>query len=188
MKRREAAVPITNIELDELTPVLLGCLNDGQTVVLPVVGNSMAPLLRSKRDQVILAPTDATALHPGDLPLHLRYDGRLVLHRIVERDDGQHREVYGKKAVLPSARPGKRLVYTVMGDSQTIPTTGVTPEIIIAVAVAIVRKGKRIECDSAAYRRRCLFWHRLFPLRGFMGWTFRKLRPILEPSWNKGGK
>ncbi|MBR5524785.1 MAG: S24/S26 family peptidase, partial [Clostridia bacterium] len=82
-QRNQAAVPMV-----ELSPLLMECISQGQEVILTVTGDSMCPFLRHKRDQVVLAAADPTALQPGDVPLYRRPGGQHVLHRIVERDDG----------------------------------------------------------------------------------------------------
>jgi hypothetical protein len=131
----------------------------------------MAPFLRHKRDQVVLTkPADPSVLQPGDVPLYRRKSGQFVLHRIVERDDGNKRRLYGEHTSLPSMHSSSSLTYTMLGDAQTEREPNIAPEQIVAVATAFLRKGKRWECRSTAYRRRCLRWHRLLPLRVPLVW------------------
>lgn len=154
------------VSMTELSPLVIACLDEGKEVLLTVTGNSMGPFLRHKRDQVVLIkPADPTVLQPGDVPLYRRKSGRFVLHRIVERDDGNKRRLYGERDALPSMHSSSPLTYTMLGDAQTVRESDIAPEQIVAVAVAFVRKGKRWDCRGTAYRRRSLRWHKLMPLR-----------------------
>ncbi len=159
------------LPMDELSPLLEDCLCCGQEIMLTVTGNSMAPFLRHQRDRVVLVrPEDATALTVGDVPLYRRENGRLVLHRIVERDDGSVRERYGEDEPLPSMHVGHPLTYTMCGDAQTDYEPNIRPQQILAVAVAFERKGKYWDCRGKAYRARSLRWHRLMPMRMPLVW------------------
>ena len=165
MSKRRNAVPV-QVSLAELSPLMIACLDEGKEVLLTVTGNSMGTFLRHRRDQVVLAkPADPTTLQPGDVPLYRRQSGQLVLHRIVERDDGTKRRLYGERESLPSMHSSSPLTYTMLGDAQTQREPNIRPEQIVAVAIAFVRKGKRWDCRGTAYRRRSLRWHKLMPLR-----------------------
>ncbi len=153
------------VAMEELSPLLLDCLQHGQEVVLTVTGNSMFPFLRHRRDQVVLVQTDGSALQPGDVPLYRRRSGQYVLHRVVARDDGHTRQVLGESEPLPTADAGGALQYTMLGDAQTELEHGIGPDQILAVARAFYRKGKTWACDSAAYQRYVRRWHRLLPWR-----------------------
>ncbi len=163
------------VSMEDLSPLILSCIDDGKEVVLTVTGNSMAPFLRHRRDQVVLAkPVDTTILQVGDVPLYRRKNGQFVLHRIVERDDGTKRRLYAEKGTLPSMHSSSGLTYTMLGDAQIQHEPNILPDQILAVAVAFIRKGKRWECSSTAYRRRCLRWHRLMPLREPLVWLWHR--------------
>lgn len=159
--------------LEQLSPLMQECLAQGQEVVLTITGNSMSPFVRHRRDQVVLMATDPTALQPGDVPLIRRDSGHYVLHRIVERDDGRHRYVWGRNKPYSSATSDLR--YTLLGDAQWQIEPDIRADQVIAVAVAFIRKGKRWSCNSAAYRRNRLLWHRLLPLRKALVWLDRRL-------------
>ncbi len=153
------------VSLDDLSPVIRHGLELGQEVVLTVTGNSMSPFLRHERDQVVLVKVDPATLQPGDVPLYRRRSGQYVLHRIVERDDGCERRRLGDMEVLPSAHVGAPLHFTMLGDAQTALEHRIEADQIVARAAAFIRKGKRWNCDSRAYRRRVRRWHRWLPLR-----------------------
>ena len=154
---------VLRVPLAELSPVMLACLEQGQEVILTVTGNSMRPFLRHGKDQVVLVRAVPESLMPGDVPFYRRRDGHFVLHRIVARDDGEHRYVLGEAQPGPSVMPG--LHYTLLGDAQTTLEPGIEPDQILARAQAFIVRGKRTECDSPAYRRRTLRWHRLMRYR-----------------------
>ena len=160
------------ISLDALAPVIEGSLAAGQQVVLTITGNSMAPFLRDCRDQVVLEAVDPAALQPGDVPLYRRRSGQYVLHRIVERDDGEYRHILAEEEPLPSAHVGAPLSYTMLGDAQTELEPRIETDQIVARAAAFLRKGKRWECDSARYRRRVIRWHRRLPMRPALLWLY----------------
>lgn len=167
----EPETPTMQVSMAELSPLMIECLDEGKEVLLTVTGNSMCPFLRHRRDQVVLAkPADPTTLQTGDVPLYRRKSGQLVLHRIVERDDGKKRRLYGERELLPTMHSSGSLTYTMLGDAQTVREPNIASDQIIAVAVAFLRKGKRWDCRSTAYRRRALRWHRLLPIRMPLVW------------------
>lgn len=153
------------VPMEELSPLLLDCIAQGQEVILTVTGNSMFPFLRHRRDQVVLVKTQGDTLQPGDVPLYRRRSGQYVLHRVVVRDDGVTRQVLGEQGPLPSVDAGGRLRYTMLGDAQTALEHGIGADQILAKATAFHRKGKVWACDSAAYGRYVRRWHRLLPWR-----------------------
>lgn len=151
------------VPLEELAPIMSECMADGQEVVLTITGNSMSPFLRNKKDQVVLTACDPAALQPGDVPLYRRRNGKYILHRIVERDDGVTRIRFGEDKPLPSRCDSLR--YTMLGDAQWQEEPNIMPDQIVAVATAFISRGKRWECAGEAYRRNRLRWHRLLWLR-----------------------
>ena len=58
--------------------------------VSTTVGTSMRPMLRNRRDRVIIRPTDGARLSKWDLPLYKRPDGKYILHRIIGVRDGYY--------------------------------------------------------------------------------------------------
>lgn len=57
----------------------------GHSVRFRLKGQSMFPLLRNERDEVVLYPCSAEELRPMDVVL-FRYQGRHVLHRVLRRE------------------------------------------------------------------------------------------------------
>ena len=116
---------------------------------------------------------DPQTLQPGQVPLYRRENGQFVVHRIVRRDDGQACYEYGRKKPLPSTC--SELRYTMMGDAQSYIEPNIRPDQILACATAFIRKGKRWECESKAYKRNRLRWLRLRPWRKKLIWLDRRL-------------
>ena len=58
--------------------------------VSTTVGVSMRPMLRNRRDRIILRPVGEERLCKWDLPLYRRPDGKYVLHRIIGVEDGYY--------------------------------------------------------------------------------------------------
>lgn len=131
----------------ELSPVVQACLNNGSEVILIVTGNSMRPMLRHGRDQVILKQCDPHRLQVGDLPLYRRASGQIVLHRVV-----------GLGAST----------YTMCGDAQAQKEYGVPCSAVLAVVSGFYRRGKQVSCDSFSYRVYVRCWLALRPLRPFL--------------------
>lgn len=146
------------VPLEELSPILTSCLQEGQEIILTITGNSMFPLLRHRRDQVVLVAVDGEQLRPGDVPLYRRRNGLYVLHRVIARDDGDRCE-FVDATVVESTQPEGGIRYTMLGDAQTELEHGIVPTQIVARAAAFIRRDKRIDCDSAAYRRYVRWWY-----------------------------
>lgn len=58
--------------------------------VSTTVGCSMRPMLRNRRDRVIVLPIGDERLKKYDLPLYRRPDGKYILHRIIGVRDGEY--------------------------------------------------------------------------------------------------
>ncbi len=151
MKKPYSAPSSVRVSINTLLPIILSCIEQDQSVILTVTGNSMAPFLRDGRDRVILKKADPYAINRFDVPFFQRKNGSLVLHRVIE----VHRE-------------NGAISYTLLGDAQTVTETDIMPEQILAVAEAFIIRGKRVSCDDPAYRRRVALWHRLLPFRRFL--------------------
>ncbi len=164
---------VVRVPMEELSPLIAECLKQGQEVLLTVTGNSMAPFLRHRRDQVVLRAVDGDALRPGDVCLYRRRNGQYILHRVVVRDDGVTHMALGDAQSTLSVDKGGRLRYTMLGDAQTDLEHGIGTDQILARAVAFHRKGKVWECDSAAYGRYVRRWHDLLPIRRWLMEIYR---------------
>ena len=99
-------------------------------------GISMLPLLRQGRDSVSLRRVDSP-IRKGDILFYQRPDGSFVLHRV--------------RAVKPDG-------LTMMGDNQTLPERGVSPDWVIGRVTRIFRDDKEVICDGFGYRLYRTLW------------------------------
>ena len=115
---------------------------DGK-LVYTCVGTSMLPMLRQRRDLVIIVPP-AGRLRRYDIALYKRDSGRYILHRVLRvKKDG----------------------YVLCGDNQWRREYGVTDGRIIGVLTAFVRDGREISVTDRRYRLYAHIWCDLFWLR-----------------------
>lgn len=121
---------------------------DEGTVVTTTVGISMWPMLRTRRDTVVIsAPSGVRRV--GDVVLYRLKSGKCVLHRIIGiNDDG----------------------YVIRGDSLINKETGITDDDIFGVLTSFYRGEHYIDCNNSkgykAYRK---LWRLTLPLR-FVFW------------------
>lgn len=152
---------IRTIPMDELSELVMLQLENGGRARLTVTGCSMQPMLRHRRDTVMLIPVCDTQ-KPGDIVLYRRETGQYVLHRIIAKT---------------------RDAYICCGDNQAV-RESVAPSQLLAVVDGFVRKGKTYTLDHPGYRIYTWVWVKLFFLRGayiavrrYFGRLRRKFRP-----------
>lgn len=133
--------------LQELSPIMEACIAEGSEVILTVTGNSMRPLLRHRRDQVVLKRNDRSLLQVGDVPLYRRENGQFVLHRVVGVEEAG---------------------YILCGDGQWEKEYGVSGRSIVAIAIGFYRRGKFCSCDAFWYKVYMKVWMAVLPLRPFL--------------------
>lgn len=122
-------------------------------------GFSMYPMLRDRRDRVVIVPVGEKKLKPYDLPLYKRPDGKYVLHRILKVRDGY---------------------YVIRGDN-TYAREKVPFEWVIGYVSEFYREGRHVKADSRRYRFYAAFWHFIYPFRVF----YRKGRSFATRVWRK---
>lgn len=110
------------------------------------VGDSMMPLIREKRDLLIISKVRGK-LKKYDVPLYKRDSGQYVLHRIlkVRKDD-----------------------YIICGDNRWQKEYGITDRHIIGVLTGVVRNGKTISVNNRMYRLYVHLWCDFFCIRAFI--------------------
>ena len=111
--------------------------------VSTTVGMSMRPMLRNRRDRVIIRPVGEGRLSKWDLPLYRRPDGKYVLHRIIAVKEG---------------------CYVIRGDN-TYVNEIVPDEWVFGVVTEFYRGDRHVIADNKAYRCYAVFWHTIYPLR-----------------------
>ncbi len=145
------------IPLQEVLPVMQEVLNSGGEFNMVTAGMSMYPLLRDRKDSVVLIKP-GKSLKKYDVALYRRNNGAFVLHRVVG-----------------IAKDG----YIFCGDNQLVKERGISHSQVIAVMKAYVKDGKRVSCQSFGYRiytvQRCC----LRPVRK-VGTALRRLAGALK--------
>lgn len=112
------------------------------SVRMTVTGRSMLPILRDRRDSVLL--TNERAPQKYDIVLFTRTNGEAVLHRIIKkRADG----------------------FYIIGDNECEPEGPVDPSQIIAVVKGFYRDDCFVDCNRRLCRLYAFLWCRLLPLR-----------------------
>ena len=112
--------------------------------VSTTVGVSMRPMLRNRRDRVILRPLkDGEVLAKYDLPLYRRPDGKYVLHRIIGVGDGY---------------------YIIRGDN-TYQKEKVPFSWILGVVTEFYRGERHVMADNRKYRTYAAVWQGIYPVR-----------------------
>ena len=147
------------ISMEEMSPLLLGLINDGTDVTILVTGNSMRPMLTNLKSTVTLTKCDPKALKKGDIPFYRRNNGQYVLHRIIRVHED---------------------TYDIIGDHQTEIEYGVPKENVLCVVKNFTRKGKTYACSDLNYRMYAALWRWSVPLRGIMLKTKRVFTRIFK--------
>lgn len=148
-----------NTSDEKFSCLLFKMLGENIDVTISITGDSMSPLWRHKRDTVVLASCDKTALRKGDIPLYRRATGQYVIHRIVNVNDNS---------------------YNLCGDAQTQIEYNVPKENIIAVVKAFNRKGKQFSCSSQCFKVYSTVWIWILPFRNIILKVYRRFSGIIK--------
>lgn len=116
----------------------------GRPVRLRMKGNSMFPLLRSQKDEVLLYPCPSEDLRPKDVVL-FRYRGNHLLHRVILRD-------------------GNRLL--LQGDGSYVAKEECLVDDVVAKVTGIIRpSGRVIPVDNWRWKVPSYLWPKAGMLR-----------------------
>ena len=124
------------IQLSDYDGLIREVLASGGQFRLYPHGTSMLPLLRQGRDSVALRRVDSP-IRKNDILFYQRPDGSFVLHRV--------------RAATPEG-------LTLMGDNQTVPERGVSPDWVIGRVTRIFRDDREVICDGFGYRLYLKLW------------------------------
>lgn len=149
------------VPMDELSPLIVGLIDEGFDVTLTVTGNSMRPMLTHLRDSVVLTSCDPNTLKVGDIPLYRRECGTYVLHRIIK----VHNDVYD-----------------ISGDHQWVLEKGVPKSQVLCVVKGFTRNGEYYSCDNKGYKLYSFLWRKLFVLRKLIMTVHGKLHRLFFKS------
>lgn len=143
--------------MEALFPFIEENVNSGNSVKLTITGKSMFPLLRHRKDSVVLAKPDN--LKKYDIILYNRENGIVALHRIVGVKNGG---------------------FVLAGDNEIKKEYPVVKKRIIAVVTSIYRGNKPFSINNKLYLLYVRFWCLIFPLRHillkFMFFVYKFLR------------
>ena len=118
--------------LNDLMPIILKQLEDGQTVKLTVKGVSMEPFLIDGRDAIIMEAPGNNVPRVGDLYMFRRNNGSYAMHRLWDiASDG---------------------TYVFVGDNQIQTDKGITESMIMAYVPRVIRNGREINCERGLLR------------------------------------
>ncbi len=122
--------------------------------VSTTVGWSMYPMLRNRRDRIVVLPIGRDRLKKYDLPLYRRPDGKYILHRIIDVRDG---------------------LYVIRGDN-TYVKEYIPDEWILGYVSEFYREEHHVLTSAKGYRRYAAFWNWIYPVR----WLFVKARRFAQ--------
>ena len=148
---------VKDVSLSEMLPLIEEKISLGGDVIIKPQGISMLPLIRPKKDSVVISRA-ILPLNKYDLPLYKRKDGSFVLHRVVGF--------------------GENDTYIMRGDNQTKSEKGVTDNDIIGLVTGIHRGRKLIKASSPLYKIYVLSVVFVHPLRRVIKWCLGKCRVI----------
>ncbi len=149
------------VPTDELSPLIVGLIDEGFGVTLTLTGNSMRPMLTYLRDSVVLTCCDPNTLKVGDIPLYRRECGTYVLHRIMKVHDD---------------------VYDILGDHQWVLGKDVPKSQVLCIVKSFTRKGKYYSCEHKGYRVYSFLWRKVFVFRKLIMTAHVKLHRLFFKS------
>lgn len=114
-------------------------------ITVSVSGISMYPMIRNRRDMVVIAKVDRE-LKKHDVPVYRLKSGKIVMHRIIKIT--------------------KNGEYIIRGDNLMKKEYGITDDNIVGVLKSFYRGGKFYDCEkSIAYKVYVIFNRVSFPVR-----------------------
>lgn len=133
-------------------------LIDEGMFVSTTVGVSMFPMLRNRKDTIIVTPYEGR-LKKYDVPLYKR-GSSYVLHRIIE--------------VCSDS-------YVICGDNCIQKEYGITDEQILGVLTGFYRGSKKVNMDGVGYKLYVRVWSFLYPARKL----YAQMRSLAARAWHK---
>lgn len=155
----EEKKPVRLVDTQEYMEMIRALLEDGQEVSMIVTGNSMRPFLKHGRDKICMKKTDRK-LRKGDIVFYRRENGQYVMHRILKCGDQS---------------------YTLLGDGQIVPESGIRQEQIFARITKVQVRGKWIGPENFRWRFFEHIWIRFCGIRK-LGFSFSSKVQNLKKS------
>ncbi len=126
-----------------MTQVIEKQLREHGVYVSTTVGVSMKPMLRNRRDRIIVRPAGEQPLKRFDVPLYRTPNGNYVLHRIIAVKDDH---------------------YVIRGDN-TYVLEHVPMDAVIGVLTEFYRGDRHVLVTQKSYRLYARLWNMLYPIR-----------------------
>lgn len=155
----EEKKPVRLVDTQEYMEMIRALLEDGQEVSMIVTGNSMRPFLKHGRDKICMKKTDRK-LRKGDIVFYRCENGQYVMHRILKCGDQS---------------------YTLLGDGQIVPESGIRQEQIFARITKVQVRGKWIGPENFRWRFFEHIWIRFCGIRK-LGFSFSSKVQNLKKS------
>ena len=148
---------IVYIPNDEFCTSVRQMLEEGKDVDFTVTGNSMWPLLKSRRDRVVLTLCKPQDIRKGEIVFFEALPSKFLLHRVTKL---------------------KGNTFETTGDFNTFRDGFFSKDCVIGKTVKIVRKDKSYGIDSILMRLYSALWRALFfarkPLIKLLFWISRR--------------
>ncbi len=145
VETEQKKIPVRKVDTQTFLGAIKDMVREGHDVPVTITGGSMTPFLVHGRDRVILSKI-SRPLKTGDMVLYQRKSGQYVMHRIR----------YIKK---------QRTEYYMIGDAQTVTEGPLKEEQIVAVVIAVCRKGKWLKPGDFWWEFFSRIWLHIIPLR-----------------------
>lgn len=144
---RQVVVQMNQIPNDAFFNLVEDEISNGRKVQFRIKGDSMSPLLRDNKDDIVLYPCVGDELSPMDIVL-FRYKGKYLLHRIIRRE-------------------GNRLY--IQGDGSYIAKEECSIDDVIGKVQMIVRpSGKIISVNGWQWRWLSYIWLKIRIIRNLL--------------------
>lgn len=117
------------------------------------VGSSMYPMLRNRRDTIIVSPCKSR-LNKFDVALYKR-DDKYVLHRVIGVSENS---------------------YIIRGDNCLYKEYDIKQEQILGILTGFFRGDKKINMSGIAYKSYVRIWHGIYPLR----YVWSKIKGVVK--------
>ncbi len=142
-------VKIKQIKTREAMDLAKGVFERNGKIWLGITGSSMYPFLRSQRDSVQLEKAESHQVDPLDIVLIQRFSGDYVLHRMVEKSEGDRH-------------------FFICGDAQDHSEGPLYPTQLIAKVSAVKRRKRVISCQSMMWKMLSQMWYKYRFFRRFV--------------------
>lgn len=155
----EAAEESDAINTREYVSLLRQLVEEGHQVGMTIIGTSMEPFLKNKRDEIFFQKPQRE-LRTGDMVFYQRMDGKYVMHRICKKKDTS---------------------YYMAGDHQKVLEGPIAEKQIFALITEVRRNGTLLNEKSFIWQFYAIVWRKLRPMRLVLlriKGVFRRIRRI----------